>query len=363
MKPAASDADSEVGTKYSVLSTQYSAVIPGTQTVPGTQDAVLSTLGTQDSALGAQTVLGTRYSVPRTQILARRPARNALLPDRPYAFFVEQEAGPAGGVVDVATIFLTNRECPFRCLMCDLWKNTLPTRVAPGMIAGQIRWALERLPAAKHLKLYNAGSFFDPKQIPPEDYPAIARQARPFERLIVEAHPRLIGRRYREFRGLLETKLEVAMGLETVHPEVLARLNKQMTLADFALAAKTLLGAGVFMRAFILVRPPFMTDGEGLLWAKRSLDFAFSLGVQCCTLIPTRSGNGIMDELERRGEFAPPSLQALEEAFDYGLSLRTGRVLVDLWDIARISTDADRIARLARMNWSQRNEPPIGGPP
>ena len=32
---------------------------------------------------------------------------------------------PTGGCVDVATLFLTNRECPFRCLMCDLWKNTL----------------------------------------------------------------------------------------------------------------------------------------------------------------------------------------------------------------------------------------------
>ena len=31
------------------------------------------------------------------------------------------------------------------------------------------------------------------------------------------------------------------------------------------------------MRAFILVRPPFLTDAEGLEWAKRSLDFAFSL--------------------------------------------------------------------------------------
>ena len=114
-------------------------------------------------------------------ILARRPPRHALSPERPYAWLNEQEPATDGrsGVVDVATIFLTNRECPYRCLMCDLWKNTLPTSVAPGDIPTQIRWALARLKPAQHLKLYNAGSFFDPQAIPAEDDADIARLAAP----------------------------------------------------------------------------------------------------------------------------------------------------------------------------------------
>ncbi len=63
-------------------------------------------------------------------ILARRGARNQLDPFKPRAFFVEEERAESGEVVSVATIFLTNRECPWRCLMCDLWKNTL-TETAP----------------------------------------------------------------------------------------------------------------------------------------------------------------------------------------------------------------------------------------
>ena len=105
------------------------------------------------------------------------------------------------------------------------------------------------------------------------------------------------------------------------------------------------------------MRPPFLSDGEGLEWAKRSLDYAFSLNVQCCSLIPTRAGNGAMEELERLGQFAPPSLESLEQAVSYGLSLRAGRVVVDLWDIDRVSPDAidrsKRIARLARVNLTQ----------
>jgi radical SAM enzyme (TIGR01210 family) len=318
-------------------------------------------------------------------ILARRPPRNRLTADRPYAYFVEQEAAAAGRVVNVATLFLTNRECPFRCLMCDLWKNTLQTPVAPGQIPQQIRWGLAQLgyrPSAagdqpiadsrtpkaempaQHLKLYNSGNFFDPLAIPPEDYGQIARLAAPFERVIVESHPRLIGRRTSEFRRLLRGQLEVAMGLETVHPEILPRLNKRMTLNDFSSAVSALRAQDIAVRAFILVRPPFLTDEEGLEWARRSLDYAFSIGVECCSLIPTRSGNGAMEELARRGLFGVPSLESLESALEYGLSLRAGRVLLDLWDLdqsPRNNKDRDRLSRLARMNLSQLSEPPIQG--
>ncbi len=308
-------------------------------------------------------VMSTEYSRPGSDdwIVARRPARNIVSPDRPYAFLAETEPAADGGLVSVATVFLTNRECPYRCLMCDLWKNTLQTRIAPGKIPAQIRWALAQLPPARHLKLYNAGNFFDPQAIPPEDYAVIAELAAPFERVIVECHPRLIGRRLTEFHRLLAADLEVALGLETVHPEVLPRLNKKMTLDDFARAVTALHGQGVLVRSFILVRPPFLTDEEGLAWAKRSLDYAFSLNVECCSLIPTRAGNGAMDELERAELFAPPSLDALEQALEYGLSLRAGRVFLDLWDIERAVPEApnraERLARLERMNLTQRIEP------
>jgi radical SAM enzyme (TIGR01210 family) len=245
--------------------------------------------------------------------------------------------------------------------MCDLWKYTRAESVAPGQIPEQIRWALERLPPARHLKLYNAGSFFDPLAIPPADYAEIARQAGPFERVIVECHPRLVGRRFREFRRMLAGELEVALGLETVHPEVLPRLNKRMTLDDFARAAKAVRAEGAHLRAFILVRPPFLTDAEGLVWARRSLDYAFGLGVECCSLIATRAGNGAMEELGRQEQFEPPSLESLERALEYGLSLRAGRVFLDLWDIGHVSPEVPgrdvRIARLARMNRTQQLEP------
>ena len=67
---------------------------------------------------------------------SRRSPRPDVDPFRPQAFLVEQERAESGEVVPVATVFLTNRECPGNCLYCDLWKNTtaetVPANSPPG---------------------------------------------------------------------------------------------------------------------------------------------------------------------------------------------------------------------------------------
>jgi archaeosine synthase beta-subunit len=291
-------------------------------------------------------------------VVAQRGAKNLLDPLRPYAFLVEGERSASGEWVDVATLFLTNRECPYRCLMCDLWRNTLDERVPVGAIPTQIRHTLERLPPARQVKLYNSGSFFDPAAIPPDDYEEIAGLVAPFERVIVECHPAMLGRRCLRFQSLLTGELEVAMGLETVHPEVLERLNKRMTRESFARGAGFLAEHGIALRVFILVRPPFMSEAEGLEWACRSLECAFDCGASVCALIPTRGGNGALEALAAAGEFAPPSLASLEAALEHGVRLGRGRVFADLWEVERFATCAScapaRLARLAVINRTQQ---------
>jgi radical SAM enzyme (TIGR01210 family) len=296
-------------------------------------------------------------------ILSQRPPKNAVELWRPYAYQVEPEYTRGGQVEDVATVFLSNRECPFRCLMCDLWKNTTDHRVPDGAIPAQIDWALNRLPPARHVKLYNAGNFFDTQAIPPGDLPAVAERLTSLQTVIVECHPRLVGDRCLAFQKMLRPALQVAVGLETVHPDVLPRLNKRMTLADFERAVGLLKAHAIDVRAFILLRPPFLDEAESVLWAKRSLEYAFGIGVECCVVIPTRAGNGAMDQLREKGFFHPPQMRSLEEAVEYGLGLRAGRVFADLWDIEKFFTcpgcDAARAARLQQMNLTQRVPPPV----
>ena len=292
-------------------------------------------------------------------IVRQRGPRHKVDHSRPVDFHVEQEFLSDGEVGSIATIFLTNRECPWHCLMCDLWKNTSEETVPDGSIPQQIEYALSRLPAARQVKLYNSGSFFDPRAIPLVDYPAIARLVNHFERVIVESHPALIHDRCMEFKRLLGTKLEIAMGLETAHPIVLEKLNKRMSLDQYREAAELLRENGVDLRSFILVQPPFMKADESLHWASRSIDFAVSCGAIAISLIPTRGGNGAMRQIALEGDFVSPDLAVVEDSQDYGLSLHACRIFVDEWDLERIECAPccreNRLRRIHEVNLSQHN--------
>jgi radical SAM enzyme (TIGR01210 family) len=299
------------------------------------------------------------------RILAARPPKAHVDPRETYASLVELECNASGQPEPVATLFLTNSECRFRCLMCDLWKHTLDAPTPVGAIPEQIAHALARLPPARHIKLYNSGNFFDPRSIPVDDYPSIAALVARFDTVIVENHPRLCSANVARFRGFLapHQTLEVAMGLETIHPKALAALNKQLTVADYADAARRLVAAGIAIRTFILLRPPLLDESAGIEWALRSLSFAFDCGSRVAAVIPTRTGNGIMEQGVEEGWFAPPKLWSLERVLNEALGWGRGRVLADLWDLERFSDCAvcfrARRERLERLNLGQRPEPDV----
>jgi radical SAM enzyme (TIGR01210 family) len=248
--------------------------------------------------------------------------------------------------------------------MCDLWKNTLTGPTPPGAILKQMDHALNRLPTADVIKLYNSSNFFDPKAIPPADYPGIIERLRSYKRVVVENHPKLCGESCLEFKDQRNGKLEIAMGLETIHPDVLPKLNKQLTPEDFKQAASFLRSNDIDVRAFILLNPPYLTDArENVEWVIRTVKFAFESGTQCCSIIATRSGNGIMDTLAEQGLYTSPSLDTLEEVFETALMLKQGRVFVDTWDIGFLSNCPKcfqaRKDRLELMNLHQQVYPRI----
>ena len=297
------------------------------------------------------------------EILRARGPRNPADPWQPYHFLVEPEYSADDTVDDVATIFLTGCECPFTCLMCDLWKNTTREAVPAGAIPAQIEFALRQLPPARHIKLYNSSNFFDRRAVPTQDLPQIAQQVGRFRTVIVENHPKLCGPACAEFQQQCGTQLEVALGLETSHAPTLAALNKQMTVADFSRACRILLQDRIRIRAFVLLRPPGVSEEQGVRQAIDSVKFAFDCGVSCCSVIPVRSGNGILELLQRQGQYTPPTLRSLVTVCEETLGWGRGRVQADLWDLERLATCPecrDAVThRLRAMNLTQRVPPAV----
>jgi hypothetical protein len=153
------------------------------------------------------------------------------------------------------------------------------------------------------------------------------------------------------------------MGLETAHPEALRRLEKRLSLDEFAAAAEALCLRGVALRVFLMVGPPFVPAVEQEAWLERSVAFAFDCGASVVSLIPTRGGNAPLDALVAAGEFALPQLSDLERAVEAVLPGGRGRVLADLWDLERFARCPQclppRHDRLQRANLEQVLSPPV----
>ena len=309
-------------------------------------------------------------------VLERRGPRPQHDPWRHQGLIVEDERTAEGDRARMATVLLTGRECPWRCTMCDLWTYTTVRDTPPGAIAAQVAAARsavrdERIPVTG-MKLYNAGSFFDPRAVPEADYEGVADALTGLSLVIVESHPALVGPRVDRLLAALDRQrgiderpderspqLEVAMGLETAHPVALDRLNKRFTLEYFARAARALDDRGVALRVFLLISPPFVPLDEQDAWLLRSVDAAFSCGASVVSLVPTRPGNGAIDALAESGSFRAPHLDDIERSFALALSHARGRgrVFVDVWDLERFAPcphcTAARRDRLRAMNLEQ----------
>ena len=293
-------------------------------------------------------------------------------PWKAHGTVLENECGPHGAFERAITVFLAGAECPFTCSFCDLWRWTLDGPTPVGAIPVQLARALEPLarPLPERLKLYNASNFFDARAVPREDLPRIAELARPFGAVTVESHASTIGPITLEFKTLLSGRLEVAVGLETIHPVAVEHLNKRLELARFDSAAEFLITHDIDLRAFVLLGAPYVPVQESIAWTIRSVEYAVARGAKRVAIIPVRGGNGETERLQALGAFVPPTLAQLEDALEQclaavGPSGRRAVVTADLWDVERLpacqACRPQRITRIQVMNLSPGSRLPAPG--
>ena len=294
------------------------------------------------------------------QIRSLRPAKEHVDPYRAHGSLIEDERRPGGTTERALTVFLAGAECPYTCTFCDLWKWTIDGPTPPGALTAQLESILRAQagPLPDRLKIYNASNFFDQRAVPAEDVIGIARLAAPFAGVTVESHANTIGPRTLALARQLSGRLEVAVGLETIHPLAAERVNKRLDLGRFDWAARFLAENRIDLRVFVLLGAPYVPAGESVAWTVRAVEYAVERGAAMVSIIPVRGGNGEIERLESLGQFTRPTLSQLEDALDGCLQFTDTVVTADLWDASRlIACDhcaAQRIERLRVVNVTGR---------
>jgi len=299
------------------------------------------------------------------RIRSLRPPKPHVDPYVAHGTVLEEERRPDGRVERALTVFLAGAECPFTCSFCDLWRYTIDGPTPPGALVAQLERVLSGVaqPLPDRLKLYTASNFFDRRAVPPEDFAELARIAAPFASVTVESHASTIGAGVVSFAKMLNGRLEVAMGLETIHPIAAERLNKRLTLSRFDRAAASLVADGIDVRAFVLLGAPHIVPEESVVWTVRTVEHAAAQGAAVVSIIPVRGGNGEMERLAALGEFTPPTLAQLEDVLDECAHIADTVVTADTWDLEKFARCEAclpaRAERLRRFNVSGRAEPRI----
>ena len=136
-------------------------------------------------------------------------------------------------------------------------------------------------------------------------------------------------------------QLEVAIGLETVHPQRFRNSSTNVSPSPISKTQQTLFkeprhGFACFFAPETSVSHRIRRRSSG---PNVRIDLAFDSDAGVCCIIPTRAGNGAMEDPDcASGDYAPPTLRSLETVQEYGLSLRRGRVFGDLWDLEKFYT-------------------------
>ena len=241
-------------------------------------------------------------------------------PHEPTRVWVDEDNTP-DGVRESLTIILNTGGCRWAraggCTMCGYVAESVEGgSVSHEALMDQIGVCLDH--EADHaegpcdlVKIYTSGSFLDEREVPAETRAAIAETFSERERIVVESLPDFVERdRLADFRDRgLET--DVAIGLETATDRVRRDcVNKYFAFADFEAACAEAVAIDAGVKAYLLLKPPFLTEPEAVSDMISSVERCAA--VEGCHTVSMNPCNvqryTMVDELFFHGGYRPPWL-------------------------------------------------------
>jgi archaeosine synthase beta-subunit len=277
----------------------------------------------------------TPSSVARSVAHDRRPDPAAPDAARRYVNqWVEDEA-IGDERVRAFVLILKTRGCYWAdekgCSMCGYAKDTLGRSARPEELAEQAARALARYRDEPYVKVYTSGSFLDDREVDPESRRAlVAAFSGKARRFLFETLPEFATEEsLRPLKVAFAGELEVALGLETTDPTVLARyVHKNAPPSEYLGAGERVRAMGLRAKAYLLLKPPYLTEEESIEDVLRSVGEA-SGQFDALSVNPVHIQNGtVVEWLYRRGRYRPPWLWSVVEVLRRGAERRGSARLV-----------------------------------
>jgi hypothetical protein len=115
------------------------------------------------------------------------------------------------------------------------------------------------------VKLFTSGSFLDQEEVPIDARDAILSALADTPKVIVESRPEFVTSEILDHVVRSNRHVEVAIGLETSNDDIRnSCINKGFTFRDFVRASKVAHSKGLTVKAYLLLKPPFLTESEAL---------------------------------------------------------------------------------------------------
>lgn len=238
-------------------------------------------------------------------------------PTEPVGFWTGEDLLD-GKAVKSNTIIFRTKGCYWAqkggCTMCGYTYDSATTPPTIEDILAQYRSVEARIDGSV-VKLFTSGSFFDKGEVPEKARDEILSSlARKASKVIIETRPEFVTDKAMEDAKKHGVRLEVAIGLETSNDRIrIDCINKNFLFKDFVRASETAARHGITTKAYLLLKPPFLTEKDAMEDMVRSvLDAAPYAGTISINLCNIQRGT-IVDELFRKNAYRPPWLWSIVE--------------------------------------------------
>lgn len=220
-----------------------------------------------------------------------------------------------GRSAESLTMILRTVGCRWnRCTMCGYAGEGAPA-TADDLIAQFEYGMLRSSPEVSVVKIYTSGSFLDPQEMPVAARDEILKrlEALGVKKLVIETRPEYVTEQSIS-ACISRLPTEFAIGLETASDLIRENvIRKGFSFQDFVAAAAAVHDQGGRVKAYLLLKPPLLTEGQALRDAVASTHAAAAhadiLSLNLCNV----QRNTLVERMWQRGEFRPPWLwSALE---------------------------------------------------